>query len=547
MAEGLPNRPTTVADYVATVRRRKWFIIGPPVVAGLAAFALSATQSPLYQATAKVLVKRTSFVSAISNVQDPSSFTDPTRFLQTEASIARSPELAARVVAKAAVPGETVASFLDESRVNPESTADVLDVSVSNRDPGYAEHLANIYATEFTRYRTELDTARINETLRTLSVRAKELRAEGATGSVAYATVIQNQSQLVTVGKLLADNTSVLQQAEEAVKVRPRLLRNGVLGVLLGGLLGVGLAFLREALDRRVRSEHEVNDVLGLAVLARIPSPPRKLRKANQLIMLADPTSIHAETIRKLRTSIEFVNLEHGARTIMVTSAVPQEGKSTTIANLAVSLARAGRRVALVDLDLRRPFLNRFFGVGDRPGITDVVVNRVSLADAIRSIALRPVKASYPEPPGNGRRLPGAATDSNGRSTLNGVLEFLPAGTIPPSAGEFLEHERIGAVIDELGDQFDVVLVDSPPLLSFGDVMTLSDKVDALFVVVSLKVMQRPLLDEFGRQLENCRATPLGCVLTSVEQHESYRYIYEAYGYDVRPQPKAEDELRQAR
>ena len=547
MAEGLPNRPTTVADYAATMRRRKWFIIGSPVVAGLAAFALSATQSPLYQATAKVLVKRTSFVSAISNVQDPSSFTDPTRFLQTEASIARSPELAARVVAKAAVPGETVVSFLDESRVNPESTADVLDVSVSNRDPGYAERLANIYATEFTRYTTELDTARINETLRTLSVRAKELRAEGATGSVAYATVIQNQSQLVTVGKLLADNTSVLQQAEEAVKVRPRLLRNGVLGVLLGGLLGVGLAFLREALDRRVRSEHEVNDVLGLAVLARIPSPPRKLRKANQLIMLADPTSIHAETIRKLRTSIEFVNLEHGARTIMVTSAVPQEGKSTTIANLAVSLARAGRRVALVDLDLRRPFLNRFFGVRDRPGITDVVVNRVSLADAIRSIALRPVEASYPEPPGNGRRPPGSATGSNGRSTLNGVLEFLPAGTIPPSAGEFLEHERIGAVIDELGDQFDVVLVDSPPLLSFGDVTTLSDKVDALFVVVSLTVMQRPLLDELGRQLENCRATPLGCVLTSVEQHESYRYLYEAYGYDVRPQPKAEDELRQAR
>ena len=235
MAEGLPNRPTTVADYAATMRRRKWFIIGPPVVAGLAAFALSATQSPLYQATAKVLVKRTSFVSAISNVQDPSSFTDPTRFLQTEASIARSPELAARVIAKAAVPGETVVSFLDESRVNPESTADVLDVSVSNRDPGYAERLANIYATEFTRYTTELDTARINETLRTLSVRAKELRAEGAAGSVAYATVIQNQSQLVTVGKLLADNTSVLQQAEEALKVRPRLLRNGVLGVLLGG------------------------------------------------------------------------------------------------------------------------------------------------------------------------------------------------------------------------------------------------------------------------------------------------------------------------
>jgi Mrp family chromosome partitioning ATPase len=545
MTEGVSNRPTTVADYFAIVRRRKWMIVGSPVLAGLAALAISTTQSPLYQATAKVLVKRTSFVSAIANVQDPSSISDPTRFLKTEASIARSPELAARVVATAAVPGETVASFLDESRVSPESAADVLDVSVSNRDPGHAEHLANTYAAEFTRYTTELDTARINETLRALNIRAKELRAQGATGSVAYATVIQNQSQLVTVGKLLANNTSVLQRAEDAAKVRPRPLRNGVLGVLLGGLLGIGLAFLAEALDRRVRSEHEVNDALGLGVLARIPSPPRKLRKADELMMLADSTSIHAETIRKLRTTIEFVNLERGARTIMVTSAVQREGKSTTIANLAVSFARAGRRVALVDLDLRRPFLNRFFGVSGRPGITDVVVKRVSLADAIRSIALRPSAASHPPLHGNGGRPPGPATASNGRSELDGVLEFLPAGTIPPSAGEFLEHERIGAVIDELAEQFDVVLVDSPPLLSFGDGMTLSRKVDALFVVVRLSAMQRPLLDELGRQLENCTATPLGCVLTGVERHESYRYVYEAYAYDVRPRSKAEDELRQ--
>jgi polysaccharide biosynthesis transport protein len=327
--------------------------------------------------------------------------------------------------------------------------------------------------------------------------------------------------------------------------VRPRTKRNALLGFLLGGLLGVGLGFLGEALDRRVRSEHEVTDVLGLGVLGRIPSPPRKLRKANQLVMLAEPTSVHAETIRKLRTSIEFVNLEHGARTFMVTSAVPQEGKSTTIANLAVSFARAGRRVALVDLDLRRPFLSRFFGVGLRPGITDVVVKRASLDEAMRSIALAPLAQSYPAATGNGRRSGYSGGTSNGRSDLNGILEVLPAGTIPPSAGEFLEQERVGEVLDEIRDQFDVVLVDAPPLLSFGDGMTLSGVVEALFVVIRLPAMQRPLLDELGRQLKNCRAIPLGCVLTSVEHHESYRYVYEAYGYETRPRLRTEDQLRQ--
>jgi Mrp family chromosome partitioning ATPase/capsular polysaccharide biosynthesis protein len=539
MTEGVSNRPNTVADYLTIVLRRKWMIIAPPVLAGLVAFALSTTQSPVYQATAKVLVKRTSFVSAIANVQDPSSIGDPTRFLTTEASIARSPELARRVVAEAGVPGETVRTFLNESSVKPESAADVLDVSVSNRDPGDAEHLANTYATEFTRYRTELDTSRINETLKTLNIRAEALRALGATGSVAYATVIQNQSQLVTIGKLLADNTSVLQRAEGAAKVRPRPLRTGILGVLLGGVLGLGLGFLAEALDRRVRSEEEVVEALGLPVLGRIPQPPRRLRKTSELMMLADPTSIHAETFRKLRTSIEFVNLEHEARTIMVTSAVQNEGKSTTIANLAVAFARAGRRVALADLDLRRPFLDRFFRVGAGPGITDVAVGRVSLADAIRSIALTPDAGLNRTASANGRRRPDPATASNGGRELEGVLGFLPAGTIPPSGGEFLEDERIKAVIDQLAEQFDVVLIDSPPLLAFGDAMTLSLKVDAMFVVVRLAAMQRPLLHELARQLQNCRATLFGCVLTGVKHGESYQYVYEAYGHDVRP--RAED------
>src|SRR6266852_628060 len=126
MTERFANRPATVAEYLAILRRRKWIIIAPPVLVGVAAFALSTMQSPLYQATVKVLVNRSSVVSSIANVQDPSSIyaADPTRYLTTQASIARSPELAARVVSAAGVPGETVTTFLRQSSVNPESTAD---------------------------------------------------------------------------------------------------------------------------------------------------------------------------------------------------------------------------------------------------------------------------------------------------------------------------------------------------------------------------------------------------------------------------------------
>src|SRR5262249_25573985 len=202
------------------------------------------------------------------------------------------------------------------------------------------------------------------------------------------------QSQLEVLGKLLAGNTIVLQPADQAGKVRPRPKRQALLAGLLGLVLGLALAFLAEALDRHVRSEHELDDALDLPLLARIPKPPRKLQKANDLVMLKEPGSVQAETFRKLRTSFEFVNPDGAARTIMVTSYVAKEGKSTTLANLAVALARAGRRVVLVDLDLRAPFLSRLFHVGGRPGITDVALKRAPLEQALRPVALAPLRSS---------------------------------------------------------------------------------------------------------------------------------------------------------
>ena len=190
------------------------------------------------------------------------------------------------------------------------------------------------------------------------------------------------------MGKLLAGNTTVLRPADGAEQTQPRPRRDATLAVLFGLVLGLALAFLAEALDRHVRSEHEVGDALGRPLLARLQKPPRRLRKADELVMLEEPSSIQAEAFRKLRTSLEFVTPDREVRTIMVTSAGAQEGKSTTIANLAVALARANKRVVLVDLDLRAPFISRLFRINGRPGITDVAVERATLAQALRPIAL---------------------------------------------------------------------------------------------------------------------------------------------------------------
>jgi succinoglycan biosynthesis transport protein ExoP len=527
MTEAFSLRPTTVADYLSILRRRKWMVLIPPVVAALVAFFVASSQHPLYQAKSLILVNTQSVVSAIANVSNPAAG-DPDRFLTTQASIARSPDLAARIVAAAGVPGLTAGRVLRESFVDPSSNSDILTVGVKDRSSAVATRLANTYASEFTRYKTELDTAHINDALAVLKARIDSLRANGATASPAYASLVQTQGDLETIGKLLADNTSVLRPAAGAAKVSPRPQRDAAVGLAFGLVVGLALAFLSEALDRRVRTEKELEDALQIPLLGRLPKPSRELQKTTDLVMLKHPASADAEAFRKLRTSFEFINPPGAAKTIMVTSAVEQEGKSTTIANLAIALARSDRRVVLIDLDLRRPFLNRLFHMSGRPGITDVALNQVDLSDALRPI---PLHASFGTASSNGDRPSGG---SNGRSALQGLLHLLPAGTIPLPAGDLLQDQRLLDVLDQVADKFDLVLIDAPPLLAFDDAMILSTHVDAIFAITRLNTVQRPILHEFARQLQNCQAKILGYVLTGVEHSESYRYMYEAYAYEAR-------------
>ncbi len=531
MTDAFASRPTTLADYLAIVRRRKWIILLPLLLAPAMAVILSSRQQSLYQASAQIYVKRADIAAAVAGVTDPTLQVDPVRFLKTQASVARDPKLAERVVAAAGVPGVSAGALLGSSSVSPDPNADLLNIAVTNEKPEVAVRLANAYADQFTKYQTDLDTARINLALERVRARIKSLRAHGVSiDSAAYGTLLDSQTRLETVGIQLANNTQVLRPADGAGKISPRPRRNGILGFLLGGILGIGLAFIAEALDKRVRSEREIADTVTLPLLARVPRPARRLRKANSLVMLAEPRSIAAEPVRALRTNIEFANLERNARTIMITSAVQREGKSTTIANLAVALVRAGRRVALVDLDLRRPFLHRFFGVKSVPGVTDVVLGRFKLSDAMRPV---PVSA-----PGGQRsstapapvQFPLASASSNGHGQLDGVLNVLPAGTIPPDPGELVGTEGLGDLLDSLRDQFDFVLIDAPPLLVVGDAMALSARVDAMFVVTRLKVVHRGMLHELARLLEACPAEKFGYVVAGAELGETYGYAY-AYGY----------------
>lgn len=220
------GRIARVTVFVRLVRRRAWMLAPPLILAVLGALLSTYLQKPSYQATAEVLADRSTLGG------------DST----AEALTARSPELAAHVVAATGVPGMTTEKLLAASTVTPAVNSDLLRFSASDSHSRYAMLLANTYAREFARYKAEKDTAGVSDALRSLDTKIEALQAKGATTSPSYSTLLQRRVQLEALGRLLSQQTSVLQPAANASTVRTHTVRGALLGGLLGALLGVGLA-----------------------------------------------------------------------------------------------------------------------------------------------------------------------------------------------------------------------------------------------------------------------------------------------------------------
>jgi capsular exopolysaccharide synthesis family protein len=491
---------SSLLEYVEVVRRRKWLVVQALVVVPLVAVVVSLRQSPLWSATASDLFNGQSFAATLAGTSDPAAGQDPARLLQTQADIAKSNTVALLALRTAHVRDMTPLDFLQRCSVAAHSDANLLDFTCAVGKAPRASVLATAYARAFIDYRRRLDTTALEKARANYERRIKELERRGQTNTQLYASFVDKEQQLATQQELQTSNVSLARAAGAAVKVRPRPLRNGLLGLALGGVLGIGLAFLLDALDTRVRSTRELERRLGLPLLARVPQPPRWASQRRHLVMVADPNGPEAEAFRVLRTNLEFFNMEHGARTIMVTSALEAEGKSTTVANLAVALSRAGRRVILVDLDLRRPALDRFFNFEGQPGLTDVALGRARLA------------ASAMADPGGGS------------------LEVLTTGPLPRDTGEFVAGQPLANILDELRERADYVLIDSPPLLAVGDAVALAARVDGMIVLTRLGVARRKAIDELRRVLGNCPGAKVGFVVTGAELDTDHRYGY-GYGY----------------
>jgi succinoglycan biosynthesis transport protein ExoP len=526
------SAPRTLQENLAVLRRRWWIFLLAAIVVPAAAASYSLQQAPVYRASADVVLNRQDLASALTGTPDLLAAQDPQRFVQTQASLARTPALAERVLRKVPSTDLNAESFLKSSSVSPASEADILTFSVRNRRPNTAIRLATEYAREFTAYRREFDNAALARARVELQRRITALRAQGARSST-YQNLLD---RLRTLEALQAPNAILIRPAAQARQTEPRPVRNGLMGLALGLVLGVALVFLLEALDTRVRTSDEVAHQLGLPLLARLPQPPRALRRSRRLVTVEDPLTPGADAFRMLRTSIDFGSLNKQPRVIMITSATELEGKSTTVANLAVAYARAGKRVILVDLDLRRPVIHSFFDLSPEPGVTEVALGRVRLESALNHVeipwwsgtAVRSVALMLSQPQseqGPGGRVGHGRRESE-RLRPAGAVEVLTSGIIPPDPSDFAGTEALGRLLERLRREADVVLVDTPPLLSVDDAMVLSARVDGVVVVVKMSSGRRSTIRELRRLLDVSPAKKLGFVLTGTEPEAGYGYSY---------------------
>ncbi len=489
-------------DWVAMLVRRRMMVLAAIVVVPVIALLVSHQQQRLYQSTATVLVNEQSPADAVS-VLNAQTLSPPDRYAATQAALARVGAVAEIAVESAGVPGKTAGGLLASSSVTANPTADLLSFSVTDPDPAVAQTLANAYAKAFTTYRRALDVRGLAAAIADVQRRLATLRVAGQGGSPLYLQLTGNERNLESLQTLESAGSSaqVVGHGGPGTQVQPKTTRNVALGVLVGIALGVALAFLREALDTRVRSADEVRDRLGMPLLGHVPRPDPGLN-GRGLAALSEPAGAGAEAFRILRTSLDITRLEHDVASIVITSTAEGEGKSTTAANLAVTLARSGRHVILLDLDLRQPGVDRFFDLDGRPGLTSVAAGEVGMADVLSVIDVHPESA---------------VADT-------GILEVVKVGAAPPDPGEFLSSTFVSEAVGALAKRCDVLLIDSPPMLAVGDAMAIATRADAVVVVTELNEIRRVTLTETRRILEGCPARKLGFIATGSNGASGYAY-----------------------
>lgn len=519
-------------DYLTVLQRRKLTILLITLLVIVTSVGVSLMETPVYRATSQVLLQARSSEELFA----PQGVVAAPR-VETEIEVMKSGSV------REAVAEEL--GFLPAVEILPVGDTQVLTISAESTAPAQAALIANRYAEIYIETRRQQLVEDLLNASQEVQLRVDDIAAQiaqleqgladldaqiaAAEASADRIRLQADQAQLEDDiapqrSSLEARRTSYAEQldrlqlasnltqtggaqlvsraTEPSTPVRPTPVRNGMLAAVVGLMLGVGLAFLREHLDDTVKNNDDLKRATGgLNALGLIPVVTGwKDRTKPQVVSITDPASPAAEAYRSLRTSVQFIGLDHPVQILQLTSPNASEGKTTTLANLGVALANTGQRVIVVCCDLRRPRIHEFFGLTNDTGFTSVLLGKCPLSAALQSV------------PGQSR------------------LALMASGPTPPNPSELLASRRTAEVLAALRSECDVVLVDSPPVLPVTDSIVLSRMVDATILVGTAGRTTRKEYRRAVELLQQVEAPLVGTVLNGVEQEGLYGYGY-GYGY----------------
>jgi capsular exopolysaccharide synthesis family protein len=490
--------------YLQILRHRKWWVGSITVLGLVVSLTFSLTAHKQYSATAQLLIQSSINATGLGAVQQPVTQTD----VETQLQLVTSAPVQQAVRQKLHSAPAVLASQVGQTNV--------IAVTASSRVPSRASLIANLYANAFVQYCQAVESRGLataeTQLLSQISTLGEQLKSfhgnytsPEASALLSQEAVLKEQLAQAQVSGAVDMSAVVLVTPAQtpASPSSPKPARDALLGLVAGLVLGLSVAFLRESIDDRLTSKEATEHAGGAPVLAmtQLLSSPR--RQQPLVISVAEPTSPAAESYRSLRTSLQFARQEQKLRSVLVTSPGVGEGKTSLLANLGVVFAQAGERVVLVSSDLRRPMLGALFGLSEEVGLTSALLGQRTLMEAV---------------------LPVPGFDG---------LSLLPAGPVPSNPTEMLNSTNAENMFQELRDHFDLVLMDSPPVLPVTDASILSRYADATLLLAAAGQTRRADLHRTAERLNQVGGTILGIVLNKATRqtgrYYGYTYSYTAY------------------
>lgn len=519
--------------YAALIWRWLWLILLCMVLGGVGAFVTSRLSTPIYQAGSTLLINEAR--GASTNYQD---ILTSERLSRTYAEMIGQRAVREETAAQLGIPMDLfdqdvtdlrVATVRDTQllRITVEGASPQLVAAVANTLPQiFIDRLQNIqsarYATSKQNLQNQLQIldASIEQTQAALDAigiaqnaqeRTEQERLQNLLAQTqnSYATLLARFEDLRLVEAQSVDSITIVERASEPLSpIRPRTMTNTLLAAIVGAMLALGVVFLIEYLDDRIRSPEELTralDTAWMGAIAQIPGVKPGQWSPAQLIAQREPRHPVVEAFRRLRTNLQFSQVDTGLRSLMVTSANPGDGKSINAANLAIVMAQAGHSVVLVDADLRRPVQHKIFDLPAAPGLTDALLE----ADDALSFVWE---------------------------TETPNLRLMPCGKRAPNPAELVGSARMQALLARLQTVAEVVILDAPPVMAVADAQILGRQVEGVLLVIDARSTSRAAASRAADALRQVGANLLGAVVNRLDRGSrgygdySYQYYYYSEG-----------------